>query len=99
MKHYKLAHLITGLRRARAQQALTQVQLAKMLELPQSYVSDLERGTRDPRLTTFLDWGRVLGFELMLIPKHLVSGVNQIVTNTDNTDIDESPFRPLPEEV
>jgi len=102
MKHYKLSHLIAALRGTRVERALTQTDLAKRLQLPQSYVSELEAGTRDPRLSTLLEWSRALDFEVMLVPKKLVLTVNEIVSGVDNVDaleMDPSPFKALPQEI
>ena len=40
-----------AVRRARREQGLTQQQLAEAAEVDRSYLSELERGTRNPTLT------------------------------------------------
>ncbi len=100
MKHFKFAHLLNLLKKTRVENGLTQSELSRILIVPQGYVSELESGARDPRLSTFLEWSRALGFELVLIPKQLLLAVNQIVANVDvlESDQDQSPFKALPEE-
>jgi transcriptional regulator with XRE-family HTH domain len=100
MNHYKFAHILKLLKKARLDNGLTQAQLAKVLVVPQSYVSELEAGARDPRLGTVLEWSRALGLELVLIPKQLLLAVNEITSNVDSLESDEhqSPFKALPEE-
>ena len=102
MKNYKLSHLIAALRRVRMDHDMTQTELAKLLQLPQSYVSELEAGARDPRLSTLLEWSRALNFEVMLVPKELALAVGEIVSGIDYVDaheMDPSPFKALPHEV
>lgn len=51
----RLAHRFgTNLRRARGRAGLTQLQLARMVELHRNDVGQLERGRRLPRLDTIL---------------------------------------------
>ena len=51
------------LRRARTEAGLTQVELAKKLRRPQSYVSKYERGDRRLGVIEFLEIARVIGFD------------------------------------
>ena len=54
------AELLKG---ARREAGLTQVELAKKLRRPQSYVSKYERGDRRLDVIEFLEVARVIGFD------------------------------------
>ena len=61
------------LRDARLRRHLSQQELASKLGLRQRQISDLERATIDPRLSTLQNVARALDLELMLIPRQLIS--------------------------
>ena len=80
-----LAHLRDAIRAARTQQHFTQQALATKLGIRQRQISDLERSTIDPRLSTLENVARALDLELMLVPRPLISTVEAIVrTGTDD---------------
>jgi transcriptional regulator with XRE-family HTH domain len=70
--------IANGLRAARLNNKLTQAELARRLGLRQRQISDLERATTNPRLSTIQDVARALDLELMLIPRHLISTVEAL---------------------
>ncbi len=63
------------LREARLKKQLSQQDLAGKLGLGQRQISDLERATIDPRLSTIQNVARVLDLEVMLIPRRLITVV------------------------
>ena len=63
------------LRESRLNRHLTQEQLARKLGVHQRQISDLERSTIDPRLSTIQNVARALDLELMLIPRQLISTI------------------------
>ena len=67
------------LKAARRAKGLKQAELGKKLGLPQSHVSKIEQGSTDPRLSTIVDWARVLDLEPMLIPRQMVSRIRALV--------------------
>ena len=67
--------LLGGLRESRLNRNLTQEELARKLGIRQRQISDLERSTIDPRLSTIQNVARALDLELMLIPRHLISTI------------------------
>lgn len=67
------------LKRTRLNQQLSQAELAGKLGLRQRQISDLERATNDPRLSTIHNVARALDLELMLIPRQLISAVNALL--------------------
>lgn len=101
MKNYKISPLIADLKHARNSLAMTQAQLASSLEVPQSYVSKLESCSKDPRLSTVIEWGRLLGLELMFVPKDLVLAIGHIIGSEqdESNDTEPSTFQPLPEDI
>jgi transcriptional regulator with XRE-family HTH domain len=59
------------LQEARRRAGLTQRELAKAAGKPQSAIAKIERGRRDPRLTTLEELVRAAGFDLriQLVPR------------------------------
>jgi len=74
--------LFDVLRNARRSRNLSQEALAAKLGLRQRQISDLERATKDPRLSTILNVARALDLELMLIPRHLIAAVEGLQRST-----------------
>lgn len=70
--------LADTLKAARLTRQLSQAELAMKLGLRQRQISDLERATVDPRLSTIHNVARALDLELMLIPRHLISIVGAL---------------------
>ncbi len=73
-----MAYIQRQVRIARESKGLTQADLGSRIGQPQSAVSRIERGG-DLRVSTLLEMARVLEMEPMLIPKHLVPGVQALV--------------------
>lgn len=67
------------LRAERVRKHLTQQQLAERLGFRQRQISDLERATIDPRLSTIQNVARALDLELVLIPRHLITAVQGLL--------------------
>ena len=63
------------LREARLRRGLTQQALAARLGLGQRQISDLERATKDPRLSTVQNVARALDLEVTIVPRHLIAAV------------------------
>lgn len=66
------------LRARRLSRQLSQAELAAKLGLRQRQISDLERATTDPRLSTIHNVARALELEVMLVPRHLISAVSAL---------------------
>jgi transcriptional regulator with XRE-family HTH domain len=82
--------LLEALRTARNAKHWTQAELAGRLGLHQRQISDLERGTVDPRLSTVRNVARALNLELTLVPHHLIPVVDALVRGGA-----DEPARPL----
>src|SRR5208282_1451956 len=98
MKDVSIVHLLRSLKTARLKRACTQQRIADQLGVKQGYLSDLEKGRHDPRLSTFLEWSRLLGLELMLVPKEFVLTVNEILGEESSPNLEFSQFKPIPDE-
>jgi transcriptional regulator with XRE-family HTH domain len=86
-------HLADGLKAARLSRQLSQAELAAKLGLRQRQISDLERASNDPRLSTIHNVARAIELELMLIPRHLISAVNAL--QRPGTDASKRPLYAL----
>jgi transcriptional regulator with XRE-family HTH domain len=74
-----------ALKDARLSRRLTQQALAHRLGLRQRQISDLERATTDPRLSTVQDVARTLDLELVLIPRPLIAAVQALQRPSPNS--------------
>jgi transcriptional regulator with XRE-family HTH domain len=63
------------IRSARLRAHLTQDALAEKADVFQRVISNLERATINPRVSTVQNVARALDLELMLVPRHLVAVV------------------------
>ena len=95
--------LFEMLREARLNRHLSQQELARKLGLRQRQISDLERASKDPRLSTVQNVARALNLDLLLVPRHLIpaiEGLQRVGTEstkrpmyalTDDDDDDADP--------
>ena len=84
---------------ARRTQGWTQAELGKRVGLPQMHISGIETGRVVPRFDTLLDLVRVLGFDLLLVPRDLVPVVQSLSRlskarggRTNSSEEDEEPL-------
>ncbi|MBS1830760.1 MAG: helix-turn-helix transcriptional regulator [Acidobacteria bacterium] len=83
----------------RRQRRLSQAELGKLVGLPQMHISAIENGRVVPRYDTILEIVRVLGHELMLVPRDVVPVVEALVQErnrkADGLEQEEEPlYRP-----
>jgi HTH-type transcriptional regulator / antitoxin HipB len=88
---YAIKPLIDALVSARKNHQLSQSQIGELLGLPQSHVSDIEKGKKDLRLSTFMEIARALGLEVMLVPRAAVPAVNSLSKMTESAELEERP--------
>jgi HTH-type transcriptional regulator/antitoxin HipB len=74
--------IIEALAQARKQQRLSQAVLGQKLGMPQSHISKIEKGDVDLRLSSLVDMARLLGLELMLVPKAYAPIIQHMTTHT-----------------
>lgn len=96
-----MENLYETLQKTRMSKGLTQTQLADLLQLGQSYLSQVERGKHDVKTSTLVDWARVLDLEVMLVPKQHVPAVSYLIRSDKGAEFEELPpaYGPLPDEV
>jgi HTH-type transcriptional regulator / antitoxin HipB len=91
------ADLVRAVIKARRDHGWSQRELAGKVGLPQVHISAIETGKVAPRYNTLLDLVRVLGFDLVLVPRSLVPAVQSLIRDSENpesqdTGQDESPL-------
>jgi HTH-type transcriptional regulator/antitoxin HipB len=57
----------------------SQAELGRRVGLPQAHISGIETGKVMPRYNTLLDLVRVLGYDLLLVPRSLVPAVQSLI--------------------
>lgn len=77
--------LIRDLINARHARGWSQRELASRVGLPQVHISAIETGKVAPRYNTLLDLVRVLGCDLLLVPRTLVPAVQSLVRDSQQT--------------
>lgn len=89
------------LQKSRLAKGLTQAQLSDLLQVGQSYLSQVERGKHDIKNSTLIEWARVLDLEVMLVPKKHVPAVSYLTRSDKSAQPGELPpaYGPLPDEV
>src|SRR5262249_36952589 len=69
---------------ARHRHQWSQRELATKVGLPQVHISAIETGKVAPTFNTLLDLVRVLGFDLLLVPRPLVPAVQSIIRDSEH---------------
>lgn len=67
------------LKEARLSRGWSQAELGRRVGLPQMHISGIESGKVVPRFNTLLDLVRVLGYDLLLVPRALVPAVLSLI--------------------
>ena len=78
--------LINELRLARKKRKITQSELARSVNLPQSHISDIEQGKIDLRISTLMEIARILDHEVMLVPRQFYTLVKAIIEEQKNLE-------------
>jgi transcriptional regulator with XRE-family HTH domain len=79
---YKSEDLIREIRDRRTDAGLSQRALAARSGLTQAHISQIETGTLEPGLSSFIDMARALDLEIMLVPKRFLPAVQGILRQT-----------------
>ena len=79
---YKSEDLIREIRDRRTDAGLSQRALAARSGLTQAHISQIETGTLEPGLSSFIDIARALDLEIMLVPKKFLPAVQGILRQT-----------------
>jgi HTH-type transcriptional regulator / antitoxin HipB len=96
-----MATLYETLHNARQAKGLTQIELAEMLQIGQSYLSQVERGKHDIHASNLINWARVLDLEIVLVPRQDVPAVSYLIRSDSAASSEPLPpaYGPLPDEV
>jgi transcriptional regulator with XRE-family HTH domain len=79
---YKSEDLIREIRDRRTDAGISQRALAARSGLTQAHISQIETGTLEPGLSSFIDMARALDLEIMLVPKKFLPAVHGILRQT-----------------
>jgi len=90
-KPYTLEYLAALLKRARTVRRLSQTELAKKAGIGQAHLSRIEQGKVDLRASSLIEVARILGFELMLVPKEYVPAVSALINAARQNTAAETP--------
>lgn len=86
MKAIRLGSLPETMRRelkaARIKRGWSQAELGRRAGLPQAHVSGIETGKIVPRFDTLIDLVRLLGHDLILVPRGLVPAVGSLIRDS-----------------
>jgi len=91
---YKSEHIAEQLRLAREAAGLSQRELSDRSGLTQSHISQIERGTMEPGLSSLVDLTRALDLEVVLAPRRMLPAIRSIVQSASITnDTEASTFQ------
>lgn len=82
---YKSEHITQQLRAAREARNMSQRELSARSGLTQSHISQIERGTMEPGLSSLVDVARALDLEVVLAPKTLMPAIGNILGSASVT--------------
>ncbi|MFA7335635.1 MAG: helix-turn-helix transcriptional regulator [Candidatus Obscuribacterales bacterium] len=88
-ENFSIKPLLEALTMARKFRGIKQKDLAKKLDVPQSYVSKIESGNTDIRTSKLIEMARLLRFELMLIPVEFAPQVEALISPNS---LDDEPL-------
>jgi transcriptional regulator with XRE-family HTH domain len=71
---------------ARKKRGWSQAELGRRVGLPQVHISVIETGKIMPRYNTLLDLVRILGYDLLLVPRPLVPAVQSLIRDYAQPD-------------
>jgi transcriptional regulator with XRE-family HTH domain len=80
------ADLRRQIKDARAKRGWGQRELGAQIGLPQPHISAIESGEIVPRFDTLLDLVRILGLDLLLVPRALVPAVQSLIRAQQKPD-------------
>lgn len=77
------------LKKERLTKKISQSELANELRIPQSHLSKIENGKGNPSLSLIIELTRLLGLELIIIPKKHEQMISSLIrgTTTDQTPL------------
>lgn len=82
---YKTEHITQQIRATREAMKMSQRELSARSGLTQSHISQIERGTMEPGLSSLVDVARALDLEIVLAPKKLMPAIRNILESASAT--------------
>ena len=83
---YATDHFAETLKNVRMAKGITQRALGERVALPQGYISKIENGVVDLRVSSLVELARALNMELMLVPRKAVPAVQSIARGNTEPD-------------
>lgn len=80
------------LRKARKDKKISQIELANLVNMPQSHISNIEKGKVNISVESLFEIARALELEPMLIPKRYVNAIKGFVLSKNNSVAQEPAF-------
>ena len=77
--NYATEYITATLKAARIAKGLSQRELSRLTEIPQSHISKIEKEAVDLRLSSLVAIARALDLELTLIPRKSITAVKAVV--------------------
>jgi transcriptional regulator with XRE-family HTH domain len=92
---YATEHIAASLRAARRSKGLSQRDLAQLAGVPHCYISKVESGRVDLRLSSLVDIARALDLELALVPRKAMPAVQSIARPSQSWQFPAGSFPSL----
>lgn len=83
--------MLNELKAARKNLHWSQAELGRRTGLPQMHISGIETGKIVPRFDTLIDIVRVLGFDLLLVPRPIVPAAQSLIRHHHYPDDEPTP--------
>ena len=96
--NYTIQELVQTLKSIRKEKGLSQNALADKVGIPQSHLSNIERGKVNLTLSSFMEIARTLGWDVMLIPREHRTLVRSILFSKDDKQAGSQTPAYLPDE-
>jgi transcriptional regulator with XRE-family HTH domain len=84
-------HITRALKAARRDKGLSQRDLSAKTGIPQSHISKIESGAVDLRLSSLIEFARMLDLEVTLVPRKLVPAVQSLIRSATGVSEPSSP--------
>ncbi len=84
---YVIEDIARQLKAARLRKNLSQRDLAEKVGVPQSHISKIESGHVDIRISSLIEFARVLDLEFSLVPRKLVPAVQSIIRGSETDQL------------
>jgi transcriptional regulator with XRE-family HTH domain len=87
MKETVYQELIERLVKERRKLGFSQRELGKKVGIPQSHISKIEKGEVDVQISSLMELARVLGLEVMLIPREYNSLIRALEKGQNPSEV------------